>query len=116
MHTRLTLHAVNCERLLKEYIERRIHFTLSRFADRIDTLTVRISCSPGGPDEVTCLVTANVRPFGTITAKAVDHDAYSAIDACAARFFRQCHSALTRFRDGRSSRTSIRVPDLRSAA
>ncbi len=117
MHTTLKLHRVDPERTLKEYVERRLHFTLSRFTDRIDNLSVRITCSaPGGTQEVNCHITANVRPFGMITAEALEADVYSSVDLCAARFARQCHSTLTRSRDGRLGRMSIRVPDLRSAA
>lgn len=116
MHTRLKLHHVNPERLLKNYIERRLHFTLSRFADRIEHLSIRLTASPARSDEVVCHITGNVRPFGTLTAEALDADVFNAIDLCAARFARQCQSALARSRDGRLSRMSIRLPDLRSAA
>lgn len=116
MHTRLKLHRVNSERLIKEYIQRRLHFTLSRFTDRIDDLSVRISCSPSRADEVVCHVAANVRPFGTITAEALEADVFSAIDLCADRFARRCQSKLARTRDTRLNRVSIRQTELLSAA
>ncbi len=111
MHTEVKLHHVNPERLLSEYVERRLSFALGRFGHRIGRVTVRIASAPvGAPDQFLCRMTADLNPFGTISAEATDPDVYSAIDRCAGRLARQCESKCARPRSTRSSRMSIRVP------
>lgn len=117
MHTELKLHHVNPERLLTEYVERRLNFTLARFGDRISRVTTRISSAPAGtPEQLMCRMTADLRYFGAISAEAVDTDVYSAIDRCAGRLARQCESKCGRPRSARTSRESIRMPGFISAA
>jgi ribosomal subunit interface protein len=111
MHTEVKLHHLNPERLLSEYVERRLSFTLGRFGNRIGRVTVRITSTPvGASDEFLCRMAADLHAFGTISAEATDPDVYSAIDRCAGRLARQCESKCARPRSARASRMSIRVP------
>ncbi len=117
MYTELKLHHVNPERLLAEYVERRLNFTLARFGDRISRVTTRISSAPAGtPDQWLCRMTLDLQPFGTISAEATDADVYGAIDRCAGRLARQCESKCGRPRSARTGRMSIRMPGFISAA
>jgi ribosomal subunit interface protein len=117
MHLEFKLHQVNTEELLMSYVERRLYFGLSRFGERIGKVTTRIRVSEGStPGEITCRISADLRPFGTVMAEAADADVYTAIDRCVARLARRCDSKCTRSRSARSSRTSIRTSRLFPAA
>jgi ribosomal subunit interface protein len=117
MHVELKLQQVNPEKLLLDYAQRRLHFVLGRFGERIGKVTTRISVSPDrGSTELICRVSAELRPFGVITAEATESDVYTSIDRCAGRLARRCASKCERQRDGRLSRKSIRVPMSHPAA
>jgi ribosomal subunit interface protein len=117
MHIELKLHQVNPEELLMSYVERRLNFGLNRFGERVGRVTTRIRVSDGStPEEITCRITADLRPFGAILAEATDADVYTAIDRCVARLARRCDSKCARPRSARSSRTSIRTSKLFPAA
>lgn len=109
MHTELKLHHVSPERLLRDYVERRLNFAVSRFGDRIVNVTTRITSAGDKPEQLACHMTADLPPFGVITAEAIDEDVYSAIDRCAGRLARRCQSKRARPRS-RSDRASIRIP------
>lgn len=109
MHVELKLQQVNPEKLLLDYAERRINFLLSRFGERIGKVTTRISGSADrGSSDLICRVSADLHPFGVITAEAIGSDVYTSIDRCTARLARRCASKCERQRDGRLSRKSIR--------
>jgi ribosomal subunit interface protein len=110
MHTELKLHNVGSERLLFSYVDRRLSFALSHFREHIGRVTTRISATTNGRSELMCRITAELHGFGTVTAEAVNTDVYAAIDRCAGRLARRCHSKLVRPRSERTSRSSIRVP------
>jgi ribosomal subunit interface protein len=117
MHSEFKLHGVNAEELLREYVERRLHFALGRFGERIARVTTRISAHVGNrSNDLTCRITADLQPFGAVTAEASNADVYTAIDRCISRLTRQCQSKCTRSRSGQSGRASIRVPGYLSAA
>ncbi len=117
MHTEFKLHHVSPERLLSEYVERRLNFALSRFGERIGRVTTRISIlSASRSQDLLCRINADLHPFGVVTAEAVDVDVYSAIDRCVSRLARICQSKCARPRSRTVSRSSIRIPSGSSAA
>lgn len=117
MHTELKLHGVSPEQFFRSYVERRLRFAVSRFGDRIGTVTTRISTPTQGPaNDVLCQISADFRPFGTITAEASDPDVFSAIDRCIGKFTRRCESKSARSRSRRPNRFSIRMPENSLAA
>ena len=110
MHTELRLYNINAERLLLNYIERRLSFALSHLGERVGRLTVRINSTGSGRKDLTCRIIADLHLLGTVMAEATETDAYAAIDRCAGRLARRCDSKLTRPRSERASRHSIRTP------
>src|SRR4051812_8199205 len=117
MHMEFKFHQLNPEELLMSYVERRLHFALSRFGDRVGKVTTRIRLSHAStPGEIMCRTSADLRPFGAVVAEAADADVYTAIDRCIARLARRCDSKCTRSRGTRSSRTTIRTSKLFTAA
>lgn len=110
MQTELKVHRVNSEELLHQYVERRLSYLLSRFGDRIGKVTARLASSGSASSDLVCRMTAELRPFGVITAEATDPDAYSAIDRCAGRLARRCESKCARPRGNTQNRATIRMP------
>jgi len=117
MQTEVKLHRVSPDALLRKYVERRLNFVLARFGSRIGRVTARIGeASSGSADELVCRMSADLQPFGVISAEAADMDLYTAIDRCAARLSRRCDSKCSRPRSSRANRFSIRVPGTLRAA
>jgi ribosome-associated translation inhibitor RaiA len=117
MYTELKMIRITPELLLKSYVDRRLHFALSRFGSRIGRVTVTISLvSSGRPGDLRCRIIADMRPFGAITAEGTDLDAHSAIDRAIGRLLRRCDSKCVRQRNGAGRRTSIRIPTQHLAA
>lgn len=116
MYIEVKLHRISAEKLISDYIERRLHFALSRFGERVGRVTTRISAHVGNrSDGLTCRITADLRPFGVISAEASDTEVFGAVDRCIGRLARQCHSKCTRSRNGQLRRVSIRVPNYLAA-
>lgn len=116
MHTEVKILQVNSDRLISDYVVRRLNFALSRFGERIGKVTTRISgASNGAPQNLVCRITAEIHPFGMVTAEATDPDVYSAIERSVNRLERQCQSKCVRKRSG-SSRDSIRISHQKPAA
>lgn len=110
MRSQFKLHHVNAERLVSDYVERRLGFALGRFAHRIGSVTTAIRADgPRFGNEMTCRISADVQPFGVISAEAVDPDVYAAIDRCAGRLARRCQAKFARPRSRRESRASVRM-------
>ena len=111
MHSELRLHHVNAQQLLQQYVERRLCSGLSRFAERLGRVTVRIVASDNSKtDAIMCRIAVDLHSFGVITAEASDPDVYTAIDRCTARIARRCASRCSRERNSRPARISIRDP------
>ncbi len=116
MQTEIKIIQVNSEKLVSDYVLRRLGFALSRFGERIGKVTTRISgASTGAPESLVCRITAELQPFGVLTAEATDADVYTAIERSVSRLERQCQSKCSRRRGG-SSRDSIRIPNQKPAA
>ncbi len=117
MQTEIKLFEINSDRLLSDYVVRRLSFALSRFGERIGKVTTRIGvASTGAPQNLVCRITAEFHPFGLVTAEAIDPDVYSAIERSVSRLERQCQSRYSRNRRSSSGRDSIRIPSHKPAA
>ncbi len=109
MHTEVKILQINSDKLISDFVVRRLNFALSRFGERIGKVTTKIGiASTGTPQSLVCRITAELHPFGVVTAEAIDPDVYSAIERSVSRLERQCHSKCAR-RWGGSSRDSIRI-------
>jgi ribosomal subunit interface protein len=110
MRLDVRLHDTDAQGLLREYIQRRLAFAVSRFNDRIGGVTFSIR---GGASErrgdFTCKANVELHPFGAVRAEAAHRDVYCAIDHAVRRLARQCAGKVERPRMMRSSRMSIRV-------
>jgi ribosomal subunit interface protein len=116
MQIEIKILEVNSDRLISDYVVRRLNFALSRFGDRIGKVTTRIGVSSTGAQQnLVCRITADLYRFGVVTAEAIDPDVYNAIERSVGRLERQCESKCARKRSG-SSRDSIRIPKLKPAA
>jgi ribosome-associated translation inhibitor RaiA len=117
MQTEIKIFEINSDRLISDYVVRRLSFALSRFGERIGKVTTRIGVASNGvPRNVVCRITAEFYPFGLVTAEAIDPDAYSAIERSVSRLERQCQSKYSRSRRSGASRESIRIPTHKPAA
>jgi ribosome-associated translation inhibitor RaiA len=116
MHTEVKILQIDSNRLIADYVARRLSFALGRFGERIGKVTARIAvASAGTPPNLVCRITAEFPPFGVLTAEALDPDVYSAIERSVGRLERQCQSKCARRRGG-SNRDSIRIPTQKDAA
>ncbi len=116
MQTEIKIMQVNSDKLISDYVLRRLSFALSRFGERIGKVTTRISAaSNGAPQGLVCRITADIKPFGLVTAEAIDVDVYTAIERGVSRLERQCQSKCSRKRSG-PGRDSIRIPTQKPAA
>jgi putative sigma-54 modulation protein len=90
----------------KSYVERRLHFALGRYGDRVGTIAVRIVAD--GPS-ARCRVSADIRPFGRVSVDESDVDMFTAIDRATGRIGRVFGRELERARDARVGRESVRT-------
>jgi ribosomal subunit interface protein len=110
MRLEVRLHDADAQQILREYVQRRLAFAVSRFNDRIGTVTFSIrSGSSERRGDFTCKVNVELHPFGAVRAQAAHPDVYSAIDQAVGRVARQCARKIERPRMMRSSRMSIRA-------
>ena len=72
---------------LKAYAERRLLFSIGEFALRIGSIEVRVSDvnGPRGGVDKACDIAVVLPPFGRLVARAIDADAYAAVDRAASR-------------------------------
>lgn len=83
-----------------ERIERRLCFALSRFADRIGRVTVRVADinGPRGGVDKQCRIVVKLRPGGEVVIEDTASDLETAIDRGADRVQRAVVRALARTR------------------
>lgn len=92
MYTELKLHKVSPERLLKDYVDRRLNFAMRRFCGRVSRVTTRITVPAAASSaDLLCHIKADLTPFGVITAEASNSDVYAAVDRRIGRLARRCH-------------------------
>lgn len=94
--------------LLERYIERRLNFALSRYGNRIENVSVRIS-DDSNPGESRCRMVAMLTPFGKVEIEESDVDLFGAIDRASGRLGRRVGRELDRIREVRTTRQSIRT-------
>ncbi len=110
MRTHLKLIHVNAEKIFGDYVGRRISLLLGRFGPRLGAVTTRISVeTANGSGELKCVMSADMQPFGRVTAEAADPDAFTAIDRCIGRLARQCESRAGRHHSRASGRETVRI-------
>lgn len=102
------LHAngVECTRSLREYIERRLVFALSRFDTRIGKVDVYLADhnGPKGGLDKSVRITVPIHRIGTVTAQVVDCDWMVTIDRVTTRMAQQIRRELERTRQANRSR------------
>ena len=105
-HGRLT-------RSLEEQLERRLHFALSRFGDRIQQATVQLADlnGPRGGEDQHCRIEVSLVPSGLIMAEATDAEVVSAVGRAAERVARRVRDALERKRTLRTRNITPRQTD-----
>jgi len=92
---------------LQQYVERRLHFALSRFGGRVGQVTVRISSD--SPATSRCRISTEVMPFGRVAVEESDPDLFTAVDRATGRIGRLFGRELERYRDARVGRESVRT-------
>lgn len=96
MQVELIIRNADLAKILRDYADRRLHFALSRFGDRVDRVMVKVSESPEGEriSERHCSIRVDLKPFGQVFAQETDPDVYAAIDRAAGRIGRLLASRL----------------------
>jgi ribosome-associated translation inhibitor RaiA len=103
MNTRIRSRRIELPRQALAHIERRLHFSLDRFALRISSVDVLIEDlnGPRGAADKSCRITIRLRPTGTVIARYV-HPSLNTALAYAARCAEEAMArAVQRLRDRR---------------
>lgn len=89
---------------LKEHVERRLHFALGRFAEKIDRLTVRFTDTngPRGGVDKQCRMIAALHPRGQVAIQLEDSDPFALSARAAKRLGRTVRRVFDRRRWTRS--------------
>jgi putative sigma-54 modulation protein len=115
MQVELIIRNADLAKILRNYADRRLHFALSRFGDRVDRVMVTVSESTDGErtSEKHCSIRVDLKPFGQVFAQEIDPDAYAAIDRAAGRVGRLLAS---RFEKNTEMPRAVSRPDRRKPA
>ena len=83
---------------LKDYIERRINFTLSSRFNQVNRISVRLLDinGPRGGVDMCCRIHINLPRLKDIVIEDIEHDLYVAIDRATDRASRTTHRRLAR--------------------
>lgn len=113
MNTDIRIFDTDLAQALRAYVERRLHFSLSRFGKRVGRVSVRITDLNdlrGGVDKA-CRVSAEFLPSGKILVqRAVDANLYAAISRATQGIGRAFAKALARKQERQRNRNTIRFP------
>ena len=92
---------VEVESGLREHIERRLTFALSRFGSRVTKASVTLADNngPKGGIDKSCLIVVRLRGVGEVVAEVVDTDWPVAVDRAANRIGHNVGRGLERKRD-----------------
>ena len=103
MRVELRVRNVDLADALREYIERKLDFTLGRFGERVGRIRVKISGlnGPRGGTGASCRISADLSPFGRVALQESDVDLYAAIDSAVNRVGRLLGQRLEKLRDSR---------------
>ena len=94
---------------LKAYAARRLRFSVGAFHSRISGVEMRVEDvnGPRGGIDKQCVIAVLVRRVGYVFARAMDSDAYSAVDRAAARIRAVPVRTLKRRRDPRRRHSAV---------
>ena len=111
MRFEVRIQKVDLPRAVSGYIERRLHFSLSRFESRVRSVTFRIFDinGPRGGVDKCCRITAHLQPMETVVVEEVDTDLFAAIDHATEQVARIFSRRVTRMRDRKTKRESVRI-------
>ena len=102
---KLELHAkgITMTDNLREFIERKLHYALGRFQDRVHSVKVYLTDinGPRGGEDIQCNIQASLGRAGHITIKETREDPFSAVARASERANQRLASRLQRFRDKR---------------
>ena len=89
---------------LEKQLERRLHFALARFGDRIRRISAFLEDinGPRGGEDQHCRIEVRMFPSGSIMAEATDTDVASAFGRAADRLARRIRDTLDRKRTMRT--------------
>jgi putative sigma-54 modulation protein len=109
MQVELRIRNTDLSTVLRNYAERRLRFALSRFGDRAGRVLVTVSGLDSADQGIAtnCDISAEVRPFGQVTARETGRDLYAAIDRAAGRLGRLFTTRLDRVEDEGQGRVSL---------
>jgi len=96
---------------LQSYIERRLHFSLGRFGQRVGRVRVRVTDvnGPRGGADKSCHISAELLPSGTtLLQQVVDANLYTAIGRATEGIGRSFARAVGRIRERKRKRETVR--------
>jgi putative sigma-54 modulation protein len=101
MQVEIRIRNTDLSSVLRNYAERRLRFALSRFGDRAGRVLVTVSGLDSADQGIAtnCDISAEVRPFGLVTARETGRDLYAVIDRAAGRLGRLFTTRLDRVED-----------------
>ncbi|MEI6669787.1 MAG: HPF/RaiA family ribosome-associated protein [Acidobacteriota bacterium] len=85
----------------RAYVDRRLEFSLGRFASRVPRVSVQIVDlnGPRGGEDISCRIELWLPPAGRLFVEATDANPYAAIDRAADRAARAVARVIGRSRD-----------------
>jgi ribosome-associated translation inhibitor RaiA len=113
MYVRIEARNAEISRTSREWIERRLLFALSRFGERIRSVTALMEDinGPRGGKDQRCKIEVSLVPSGSIMAEATDTEVAAAVGRAAERVARRVRDALDRRRTLRTRTTTPRETD-----
>jgi putative sigma-54 modulation protein len=101
MQVEIRIRNTDLSTVLRNYAERRLRFALSRFGDRAGRVLVTVSGLDSADQGIAtnCDISAEVRPFGLVTARETGRDLHAVIDRAAGRLGRLFTTRLDRVED-----------------
>ena len=112
MDVQIHIRGTDVVEALRNYVERRLHFSLGRFTGRLGRVTVKIADinGPRGGVDKSCRISAELLPGRKLVLlEAVDTNLYVAVDHATERIGRAFSRELERDRESRSTRESVRT-------
>lgn len=113
METDIKFLSKNLADALRSYVQRRLHFSLGRFAGRVGQVRVRITDvnGPRGRGAQSCHISAELLPWRKVLIhRAVDADLFAAIGRATEGIGRSFSRALACKRQQRAARETVRIP------
>lgn len=107
MEVQIHIHNTDLVDALRNYIERRLHFSLGRFAGRLGRVKVKIADvnGPRGGIDKSCRISAELLPNRRLVLQeAVDANLFAAVDHATERIGRTFGRQVERDREMRTAR------------